>query len=568
MRLKKRLLLSHLAICIIPIVVITAIFFSIFYRSAVNDATLAATQTIRQIHQNIEDVLHEAEKTAALLEHEISIQQVLRDPPSPFASDSYAFTVRTNSYLNFIYKYSSSHLSDFYILGDYAQYRSGLLPFGEDTYANTDWYRRARDSESALWITEPQQSFVIPQKNERVITMLVPLKHTLEERTLGVTLVEIETEVFQSILDAVSLPTIDTIYLTDANGVTFLTSRQTTSAKSQLLRPAAESVQILSNGWELHASVCLQPSAFRSMFSIAGVLIVAVLLMLLIAVFCSVRTSRSVSQPISELESALKQVENGDFSIHLPTQDPCSEIRSMNSSFNVMVVKLNQLITQIHTDEKALRKAQLATLQAQINPHFLYNTLDTIAWNIRLDHPDDALLALQALTQLFRISISKGHDIISIEKEFQHVQTYLTIQKLRYSDKLNYSISVPPELKRYSTLKLILQPLVENSIYHGIKNTESGGRIDVSAHEEGDNIVFVVHDNGAGMTPEMLKHLNGLMKDPNRLDGKSFGVINVNTRIQMAYGPDYGIRYESMLAQYTTAYITIPKNHNTDQPTV
>ena len=136
MELKKQLLLSHLCICIIPIVIVTTIFFSILYRSAVNDATLSANQMIDQIGQNIESVLTESQKTATLLEHEISIQQALREPPSPFAPDSYAFTVRTNSYLNFIHSYSTTRLADFFILGDYVQYKSNHLAFNQTSYVN------------------------------------------------------------------------------------------------------------------------------------------------------------------------------------------------------------------------------------------------------------------------------------------------------------------------------------------------------------------------------------------------------------------------------------------------
>lgn len=563
MKLKKQLILSHLCVCIIPILIITLAFFAILYRFAVRDASSSANQIVEQISRDFENVIVDVQKASDLLEHEISLQQALREPPSPFAPNSRALTVRTNSYLEFVQTYSTNYISDIFVLGAYVQYRSNDLPFSQSSYTEEPWYQQVKETEKPLWFAQNETSLVNDQNTVPVITVAAPLHHTLEDKVLGISLFEVKRSVFEEILTSTASPFDTYIYLTDADEQIFLSSPNSYSAQSKWLEPAPVVLsRSLSNGWELHVSNSIYPFVMRTLFSMSTVLVVILFLVLSITIWFSLRLSQAISTPINALMASFKAVENGDLTFRIPistSKYQIQEISSMNASFNAMVEKLSRLLDQTISEQQALRKAQLTALQAQINPHFLYNTLDTISWSIRLNRQADALLALQSLTQLFRISISKGRDVISIQEEFEHVEKYLILQKLRYSDKLEYFVDLPESLAEYSTLKLILQPLVENAIYHGIKNTDRMGQIRVFAQDSGEDILFVVHDNGAGMSPAVLDHLNALLHTFCTSDSKSYGVVNVSTRIKMAYGAAYGIRFESVEGEYTTAYITIPK---------
>jgi two-component system sensor histidine kinase YesM len=222
-------------------------------------------------------------------------------------------------------------------------------------------------------------------------------------------------------------------------------------------------------------------------------------------------------------------------------------------------------------EQKSKREAELKVLQAQINPHFLYNTLDTIHWMAKDRKADDIVNLVVALTNLFRISLSKGREIIKFAEELEHIRSYLIIQKARYEDKLSFSIITDPELNRYSVVKLILQPLVENAIYHGIKAKRREGMITITAAKTENVLRIRVEDNGGGIREERLKEIRDILMERiplNELqegesdtsgDGKSgYGLFNVNERLKLRFGSEYGIRIESEWGTGTVVEIMHP----------
>ena len=229
----------------------------------------------------------------------------------------------------------------------------------------------------------------------------------------------------------------------------------------------------------------------------------------------------------------------------------------MAMGFNQMVNKLNEQRQRILKEQSQLRKAQLDILQSQINPHFLYNTLDLIIWMARNKRKDEIISIVYSLTKLLRISLSKGSDIISLEDEITHIESYLTIQSIRYKDVIHYKIKVPDELKPYRIPKLTLQPIVENAIYHGLKETAEGGTIFIEAQETDNTLLLIVQDNGRGMDPSKEKSINDMFLNPAMKFG--FGLNNVNERIKLHFGKDYGIEVSSQINVGTEVKIRIPK---------
>ena len=220
-----------------------------------------------------------------------------------------------------------------------------------------------------------------------------------------------------------------------------------------------------------------------------------------------------------------------------------------------MVQMIQSLMEKVHNEEIVLRKTELKALQAQINPHFLYNTLDSIQWMCEQDNSKEAVEMVGALAKLFRISISHGNEFITINDELRHAESYLIIQSYRYKNQFTYSFDVDESLLGYMCNKITIQPFIENAIYHGLDRMVDEGEIRICVRADGKDIIITVADNGLGMTKEQCETI--LKKD--RSDSKGIGVKNVNDRLKIYFGDEYGISIESELDVGTTVKIKIPK---------
>ena len=278
------------------------------------------------------------------------------------------------------------------------------------------------------------------------------------------------------------------------------------------------------------------------------VVMVIVLTMMIVA---------GIIKPIQELSQVTRQISQGDFSARART-DTHDEVAQLADSVNSMTESLEELVGKIKEDERKMRHADLRLLQEQINPHFLYNTLDTIVWLIEGHASDKAVNMVVSLSEFFRLVLSKGREYITIQEEEMHIKSYLEIQQVRYRDILEYRIDIAPELYRYKILKLTLQPLVENSLYHGIKYKRAKGVIVVTGKLQGDTVVFQVQDNGVGMEKEELDNLCSEIVKPCQDTGKGFGLANVNERIRMNFGSEFGMKIESAPGAGTCVEVVIP----------
>ncbi len=273
------------------------------------------------------------------------------------------------------------------------------------------------------------------------------------------------------------------------------------------------------------------------------------------------RVSSGISGPVKKLQSIMKTVEYGEFNM-IGKIDATEEIQNLAYDYNIMVGRIRELVETNNRDQELKRKSDLVALQAQINPHFLYNTLDSIIWMGEMGQNKEVVQMTSALSKLFRISISKGHEIITIRDEIAHVQSYLTIQGMRYQDKFTYLIDIDPDLYVYPIIKITLQPLIENAIYHGIKEKHGKGFIKITGRQVEDVIFIDVEDNGLGMTEEVLEELrhnvNIKQKDFIEESKHGMGLRNVHQRIRLYFGEEYGLTFSSVLGQSSTLTIVLP----------
>lgn len=266
-----------------------------------------------------------------------------------------------------------------------------------------------------------------------------------------------------------------------------------------------------------------------------------------------------VNAPVRSLIKAMKAFENAADSFSYSSgNEAVTELQVLSDSFEHMSNRIKQLMERVRTEETELRKTELKALQAQINPHFLYNTLDSIQWMCEQGKNEDAMKIVSALAKLFRISISRGHELIPIKDELQHAKNYLVIQSYRYRNQFSYSFDIETRLEHYLCNKITVQPLIENAIYHGIDRMVDEGEIKISVKEAPDNkddILITVEDNGVGMTEEQCRKI--LRKE--RSDSSGIGVKNVNDRLKIYFGEKYGLTIKSELDVGTIVTVRIPK---------
>lgn len=280
-------------------------------------------------------------------------------------------------------------------------------------------------------------------------------------------------------------------------------------------------------------------------------------LLLLLVIILSYYIPRSITMPITRISRVTNQVAKGNLSVRAAAESG-AEARMLSDSLNAMIDKINELLDQVTTEQIRLRKAEFELLQAQINPHFLYNTLDTIVWLAEAGDQKRVVSMVGNLSDFFRTSLNQGKDIISIREELAHVRSYLEIQQVRYQDILRYEITVPEDLYEYKIPKITIQPLVENALYHGIKNKRGQGTITITGKSKENGFVLYVRDNGIGMTQERLNEVRAGIQKLSYTGKEIYGLYNVNERIRLNFGETYGISIESTYGEGTCVSISLP----------
>ena len=292
-----------------------------------------------------------------------------------------------------------------------------------------------------------------------------------------------------------------------------------------------------------------------------------IMLILLISIFAiiviSIFIARQISRPVQQLESSMRQVTAGNLETRITIYSSEREVRALAKSFNHMVSRIQNLIKENEKEQELKRRSDLDALQAQINPHFLYNTLDSIVWMAECNQNDEVIQMVDALAMLFRISTSGGRNMIPLEDELNHAKNYMLIQKHRYTDKFDFEINVDDELRELRVPKIILQPLIENSIYHGVRYLVDPGIIRITAEIIDDVLYISIFDNGNGMTEEELENIWDKKPSKNR----GVGIRNVKERVQLMMGKEFGLTYKSTKEVGTTAIITLPvvRNEESDE---
>ena len=533
------------------------------YRSAmVQSARTSSAQAVSQVSNTVGNYLRDMEQAMDLVEQSMQesedsrnelLSAFLRFRPDVVAVTTYS---------------PSGVLLDCWSLGRQPR---------EEIFENLSFsIERARSSSSA-YMTAPHVESIFEGYYPWVVTMTAPLSPG--GRAAWASL-DLSFSRISSYINNVSIGQRGYCFLVDNNGnIVYHPQQQLLysglkSENTQVLAQLEDNVyvddtviycvtSVEGSDWRVVGVSYVDELVNRNVTEMIHLSIVLAIVVLAAALLTSWLLSRLLGRPLRGLAAAMESFEeDADHFTYRPVGGT-REVQELSSSFGHMVLRIQELMSTVRQEEINLRKTELKALQAQINPHFLYNTLDSIAWMCERGRNADAVKMVHALARLFRISISKGHELIPIAKEIEHAESYLQIQKYRYKNQFTYDFDVDPECLEYLCNKITLQPIIENAINHGLDLLVDEGNIHVSVHQDGDDIVFRVEDNGVGMSEEQIQAI--MERGPK--DRTGIGIKNVNDRLKIYFGKRYGLHITSELDVGTCVEIRMPRVREGDYET-
>ncbi len=569
--------ISVMVLCAVVIVVAISLRFT---RTSVFDNAVVYTRTIvRQTNQNIDSYIDYMDNIVTMVSGSRDTQSFLYDKDEETLQISECRQRLVEQFRTIL-----KSRNDIRNIGLIQKDGNRLFNNGgqqKNAYLDLDtqaWYKNAITSNRSV-LTSSHVQHVIRGERPWVITVSRGVRNfTGSGNREGVVFIDLNYSAISELCDQNSIGSKGYVFLLDQDGnVVYHPQQQQlynelqtenidlvmNTDKETLMDGSGDNARIYTisrsekTGWTVVgctnvAELLKDSKKARSIYVLVAAILVVVALVL------SNFIARNITRPLQQLRDSMARVQEGDFGAAEVEVTSRNEVGSLTRSFNVMTSRIQELMKQNIYEQQQKRKSELKALQSQINPHFLYNTLDSIIWMAEGKKNEEVVVMTASLARLLRQSISNEEEQVPIGQEVEYARSYLTIQKMRYKDKLEFQIQVDAQIMGVPIIKLVLQPLIENAIYHGLKYKEGKGLLIVRGYREGENAVLQIRDNGAGMDEQTLSHIFEKHKVNYRSNG--VGVYNVQKRLQLYYGMDYGITYSSKQGEGTTASIVIPMN--------
>jgi len=582
--LKSKMLLLFFTLIMSMLLAIGITSFSQYSQASTQRTITYNLQVIKQVIRNINYFTDDMDSIATFANYNTDIQTLLQET-SASSAQNFSSTIKNIELLDDIVS-QRPNIASIFILGRNKRVigntQNERINQKYDFFGQA-WYKQAiENSGESIYISPHEQNYVIGS-NKYVISLCRSINSFDTTDVLGVMMIDLNLQALDEICRNVQLGKNGYIFIVDQQGNLIFhpdgiqghdPADDSKAHSDSILIPAVLGTESGSFNQEVDREV--QQITYQKIDS-TGWVVVAVTpyreivddiaktrnSLILIGIICLMVTflitlliSAAITRPLRDLEKRMEAAEQGDLAVRT-VEYPHDEVGKLSRKMDSMLEKISGLMQDVVHEQEAKRKSEMKALQAQINPHFLYNTLDSIVWMAETNNRDVVLMT-EALARLFRITLSRGEDQISLEQELEHVRNYLIIQSIRYVNKFDYSIDCDASLYSCRVLKLILQPLVENSIYHGIKNKRQMGHIRITASEAARKLLIEVTDNGIGMTPEKAANLLLESQTGRRRNQGGIGVLNVHERIQLYYGQEYGLKFFSMPGEGTTVQIWLP----------
>lgn len=559
-KLRDKLMKYVVLLVVVPIIIIS-IFIGVFSSNLIIDnATYHTEEMLNQVQKKLDYNILSIERVIDSLAYDEDVLEYLTVYNQPDTKRVESETKVRELMGN--YKKIYSEVSGILIAPETGMYISNeMYRISRDSLRNDEWYKLAvQNTPNMVLVSETIGRNIRHWQKlsaEDVISIAKCVNDPKTGELLGVVCIDMKIEIIQGIIEKLTLGKSGFVFVMDEYGeVVYSPINETVyRIKSSWLRSDNKDFKYNINGLEY--SIIFSESEYTNWYTVGVfhtafipsevqtlffIILIIACIMVAIGVIASTIYARSMSKPVKELQLLMRQAEKGDLNVKFYGGD-YEEIIDLGESFNNMIIKIKDLIDIVYAEQRSKRKAELKTLQQQIKPHFLYNTLDTIQWMAQEHEADDIVEIVTALAKLFRISLSKGNEFITLEEEIEHTRNYLIIQKTRYEDKLNFKIEYDETLAKCKVVKLILQPLVENAIYHGIKQKVGCGVIEIKIYKEYDVIIMLVQDDGVGMDENKVNEINLALREA-RGTALGYGIFNVNDRIRLFFGSDYGLHFE------------------------
>ena len=562
------------SLVLFAVITVTVISLN-FTRSSIFENTVTYNRQLTgQVNADIDSYISYMENISSMLAENLDVKKYL------FGEGEEADEAGVQLLSQFSTVLSSRE--DIYNLGILQKNGKALLNEGKsrlNTYVDMEkqeWYRRAVENRDSFYLSSAHVQHMIQGERPWVITLSRYIPDPMNKEG-GVLFVDLNYSAIRKLCDDSSVGKKGYIFILDEDGnIVYHPQQQqlynelqteyideVMNCQTDVLNMGdGDSARLYTisrsdtTGWTVVSCSYISELLKKSEEAQIIYMLMAVVLVA-IALLISSFMAKSITQPILKLQSSMALIQKGDFRAGNVEVESRNEIGSLTETFNVMTLRIQELMEQNINEQKAKRKSEMKALQSQINPHFLYNTLDSIIWMAESGKNEEVVLMTASLARLLRQNISNEEEEISIFDEVEYCRNYLTIQKMRYKDKLEFRIDVAPEITSCQIIKLVLQPLIENAIYHGLKYKESKGLLELIGYAAGEDIIFEIRDNGVGMDEETLNHIFERHTVNYRSNG--VGVYNVERRIKLTYGQEYGITYKSRSGEGTVARVCIPK---------
>lgn len=576
-RIRAKMIYSYILMALIPFCVLGVLGVTISTREAEKNVTQHTTQMVGQIQQTIDIYINSIEKTANMLIQAVEPMH-LNEIQSSEDPDWEKYRETLSTVCLAAAETHKEIAGIFFATENDLYVGTRMSRISRDSFAKEKWYQAAKENPEEMQIISNVTGRNImtdaAYSIDDVFSIVKAVNDPDTGEMVGVLLFDIKHDIISSAIKNATIGENGFVYVLDSGNHVVYTPKNAVVYRirpewfRKVLEPLTVKIkgekyqlsyqQSEYTGWKIVSVFSWQEimSSVNMLLVLFGTLLVVTLLLVL---FVAVKISETITKPIIKLRNLMKQTESGNLTVrfHGDYQD---EIGDLGRNFNQMLEKIQELLEQVYEEQENMRQAELKVVQEQFKPHFLYNTLDTIGWMAREHSAYDIVHLVDALTNVFRISLSKGKDYITIEEEMRYISNYLYIQKIRYGSKVLYEVSVDPLCEKEEIPKLILQPLVENAIYHGVKMKRGDGHLNVRASMAGERqIVLEVQDDGKGMRIEKVKELEAMFNEPGSAEeNRSFGLFYVRERLRIRYGDGFCVRVESREDQGTRIAIFIP----------
>ena len=581
-RMNMIFLFSTLIVC--ALILFLGISIRVTQKAVLENSTDYTKQLIGQVNSDIDAYISYMENISTIVISNMDIREYLSSTELDVEREDVLYNRILSQFETIL-----NIREDIYNIAIYGENRKSILNQGNQVFnPNVDvkkmqWYVKAVEADGKRVFSSSHVQNLVYDDYKWVVTLSKAIRTKETGVILGALLVDLNYSSITNLCQNINIGKKGYIFLIDENGEVIYHPKQQliyTGLKREKIAEILsckedyfiaevdneEKLYTMSTseitGWTV-VGVANIDELFSGREQTRNIYIGCAFLLLFSAFVVAVLFSDKLTKPITELRNSMKEVERGNFEGIQLDDTGDSEIGMLHRSFNIMTDEIQNLMDDKIENQKQKYKLEIRALQSQINPHFLYNTLDSIVWMAEGGNNEEVVIMTASLAKLLRQSISNEEELVTIEKEVGYVKSYLTIQKMRYRDQLTYEIDVDPSINSFQIVKLTLQPLVENAIYHGIKYRETKGIIIIKGFETETGILIQVIDNGIGMDEETLSHIF----DKKEKSGKNNGVAveNVNRRLKLHYGEEYGLKYESKVNVGTTVSIILPKEEGTQR---